>query len=104
MEILGGIAIWIVWELLIDPVVTRLLRPLRKSLRSTYGGLVLPALGLGCGGWFWLAWQFGVSGEYAWADTAFVLTLLGAPACAMFSFLVWYHRNDPSRGPRGSAY
>jgi len=97
MEILAGIAIWLMFELLIEPVITPLVRPLGKALRSAYGGLVLAAVWLACGGWFWLAWQFGVSGEYAWADTAFVLTLFVAPAFAMFSFLVWYHRNDPHR-------
>jgi len=103
MEILAEIVLWPIIELLIT-LVEWLLRPLGNALRSAYGGLVLTAVWLGCGGCCWLAWQFGVSAESGWAVTASVLTLLGAPAFAMFSFLVWYHRNDPPvRLRRGSA-
>jgi hypothetical protein len=104
VEILVEIAIWFLVELLI-PLVDRLLRPLANALRSAYGGQVLAAVWLGCGGCCWLAWQFGVSADRAWAVGAAVLILIGAPAFAMFSFLVWYHRNaSPIRRRRGSAY
>jgi hypothetical protein len=104
LEILAEIVIWLIVELLIPPVEW-LLRPLGNALRSTYGGLVLTAVWLGCGGCWWLAWQFGASADRAWAVGAAVLTLVGAPAFAMFSFLVWYHRNDsPIRRRRRSAY
>jgi hypothetical protein len=105
VEILAEIAIWLILELLI-PLVEWLLLPLENALRSTYGGRVLAAVWLACGGCCWLGWRFGVSAEPAWAVAACVLTLLGAPAFAMFSFLVWYHRNDPPvrRRRQGSAY
>jgi hypothetical protein len=104
VEILAEIAIWFLAELLI-PLVDWLLHPLGNALRSAYGGRVLAAVWLACGASCWLAWQFGVSAERGWAVGAAVLTLLGAPAFAMFSFLVWYHRNDfPIRRRRGSAY
>jgi hypothetical protein len=104
LEILAEIVIWLIVELLIPPVEW-LLRPLGNALRSTYGGLVLTAVWLGCGGCCWLAWQFGVSAEHAWEVSAALLTLLGASVFAMFSFLVWYHRNDPpGHRRRGSAY
>jgi hypothetical protein len=104
LEILAEIVMWLIAELLI-PLVDWLLRPLANALRSTYGGWVLAAVWLACGGCCWLAWQFGMSAERGWAVAAAGLTLLGAPAFAMFSFLVWYHRNDsPIRRRRGSAY
>lgn len=105
MEFAAEVIVWLIAEMLIPPIEWAL-RPLGNALRSAYGGLVLAAVWLGCGGWFWLAWQFAVRGERAWAETVFLFTILGAPAFAMFSFLVWYHRNDPpvGRRRRGSAY
>lgn len=107
MEILAGIAIWLVAESMVEMLSKPgawLLRPLKRALQSAYGGRVLAAVWLACGGWFWLAWQFGVHGEPAWANTVFVLSVLCAPGCALLSLLVWYHRNDPPGRRRGSAY
>ncbi|HEY7770167.1 hypothetical protein, partial [Longimicrobium sp.] len=87
MEILVEIVIWVLAELLI-PCVDWLLRPLANALRSAYGGRVLTAVWLACGGCCWLAWRFDVAAEREWVVGAAGLAAVGAPAFAMLSFLV----------------
>ncbi|HEX8394206.1 MAG TPA: hypothetical protein VF665_17820 [Longimicrobium sp.] len=111
MEILAGIALWLILEVIGaifgEPLMwpaAWLFRPVTNLLRSSAGGWVLAVICLLSAGWFWLGWYYEIHARNVWVIRAAGLSMAGAAVLALASALIWLGRKSGSRRRSGSAY